>query len=75
VIKTNKQTRSTWWEKRRWRKGEKECNPRKADWGWKSRLMMVENNFLDGHAMAFNTLATSGREQAGKGPGVALEGG
>jgi hypothetical protein len=35
--------------------------------------MMVENNFLDGHAMAFNTLATSGTQQPGKGNGIAWD--
>jgi hypothetical protein len=35
--------------------------------------MMVENNFLDGHAMVFNTLATSGTQRPSRGNGAALD--
>jgi hypothetical protein len=35
--------------------------------------MMVENNFLDGNAMVFNTLATSGTHGPGRGNGAALD--
>lgn len=35
--------------------------------------MMVEDDFLDGNAMVFNTLATSGTQRPGKGNGAAWD--